>query len=1277
MRTRLSDKMYSVMEVFLFLCVSINCVTSVPLRLFYPYGASRGDTSLRSEDDVSSPEIQLETPVHFYDGFYTSLFVNSNGHLSFESELPGYQPTMVMPLGIEVKIIAAFMADLDLSVGGNVFYRETTEEALLQRVAADIQGHFSQFTSFEPLGLFIATWDKAPAFRGDTKSVNTFQIVIASDELNSFVIMNYLDDGVQWIQSGGKFAGVRDDPPAQAGFDSGSANIHLQLPKSGTTRVQELAFESNVNIPGVWMYHIGNTKGSNVQPPDLNTGDVMIFEPELDKPTCQDGARQCHSDAICVDYANGFCCSCVAPAFGNGKHCITTEQPQRLNGKVSGTLNGVSFENLDMHAFVVTKDGRAYTAISRVPDEISSGLMTLNTIGGVVGWLFALQGGPGARNGYMFTGGLFNRTARIRYQQGEEVVIEQKYHGNNVLNNIRMETVINGNVPSLASAEKITIDDYSEEYRRASPGVIRSSSDRTFHVNNVASRYTWDQVINYEECAFDPTKDQQDSQRLSVTRNFVIYDPNDKVVRFAMSNKIQRRTGTDPCEEGAKNCDENADCIPQAESYICDCKTGFVGDGRTCIDVDECDLRLDTCAENAICSNSPGSFQCQCDHGYRGDGITCTREDVRQCGDETCDDNARCVFNSVEQKPMCECLSGFRRDEYGRCRPIPFACNEVDICHENAECVYNDIEERYNCECTEGFSGDGLFCESSEIGQCDCDPNADCVIDPDRMIYRCVCKEGYTGDGRYCNEIRDISRVCDDCHPNAVCRYDQSEGRYGCVCSAGYQGDGTRCVPYDCRDADICDANARCAEDSYGNYVCFCNSGYRGDGRRCIAEGCNVLNNCDVNAQCLPDPRDTSRYMCRCNPGYSGDGQVCIRRVIPCNEVDNCSEQGQCLYDPASQEYRCRCNRGYDGDGITCRPRGVDCRRDTRYCDPNAACLLNVDTFVCVCNQGYRGDGRTCQPMRDEMNYLLFSRGYSIHKVAYQQNGEDSDGSRVLYVPDELAVGVASDCVDQTFYWTDVSRGRISRANLQGFDKELVTAGFNSPEGIAIDWIARNIYVTDSGLDIIAVISINGTNRKTLISDGVINPRAIILDPSRGVMYWTDWYRNNPTIERANMDGTDREVFVDTDLGLPNGLTIDYYTQQICWGDAGVNRIECIRSDGIGRRVITEDAPYPFDLTFYGNTIYWSDWTINGVPSVHRDGGEKGEPLTLPVGGNGRLYGISAVGEFCPRVTNACLRQNGGCRYLCLPTPNGGRTCACPDDVDDITCSEIGIITKK
>ncbi len=42
--------------------------------------------------------------------------------------------------------------------------------------------------------------------------------------------------------------------------------------------------------------------------------------------------------------------------------------------------------------------------------------------------------------------------------------------------------------------------------------------------------------------------------------------------------------------------------------------------------------------------------------------------------------------------------------------------------------------------------------------------------------------------------------------------------------------------------------------------------------------------------------------------------------------------------------------------------------------------------------------------------------------------------------------------------------------------------------------------------------------------------------------------------------------------------------------------------------------------------------------------------------------------------SNACVLNNGGCRFLCLPTPNGGRTCACPDNVDEDECNRIGLL---
>lgn len=56
-------------------------------------------------------------------------------------------------------------------------------------------------------------------------------------------------------------------------------------------------------------------------------------------------------------------------------------------------------------------------------------------------------------------------------------------------------------------------------------------------------------------------------------------------------------------------------------------------------------------------------------------------------------------------------------------------------------------------------------------------------------------------------------------------------------------------------------------------------------------------------------------------------------------------------------------------------------------------------------------------------------------------------------------------------------------------------------------------------------------------------------------MYWTDW-GEMPKIERANLDGTDRVVLLNTSLGWPNGLAIDCVAGKLYWGDAKTDKIE-------------------------------------------------------------------------------------------------------------------------
>lgn len=53
-------------------------------------------------------------------------------------------------------------------------------------------------------------------------------------------------------------------------------------------------------------------------------------------------------------------------------------------------------------------------------------------------------------------------------------------------------------------------------------------------------------------------------------------------------------------------------------------------------------------------------------------------------------------------------------------------------------------------------------------------------------------------------------------------------------------------------------------------------------------------------------------------------------------------------------------------------------------------------------------------------------------------------------------------------------------------------------EGVAIDWINRNVYWTDTGSKTVEVASLDGRYKKVLYTDDVDKPRAIALHPAKG-----------------------------------------------------------------------------------------------------------------------------------------------------------------------------------
>ena len=220
---------------------------------------------------------------------------------------------------------------------------------------------------------------------------------------------------------------------------------------------------------------------------------------------------------------------------------------------------------------------------------------------------------------FVVKGGKFNFTTTMDFPQtGHRVLIEQRFHGVDVFNYLRMSINVAGDIPSISHGAKIEIPDYEEEHRKTGLGIIlsnslglasqsenliyisgefRSSSRRVFRVegSGLDIPVSVEHVINYEECPF-ASLDNTTVLKLKVGRNFVTYDARELIVRFAMTNKISPLQGStvvfllatckrqlfllcpteteDPCVKGQASCVPNSVCIVEKDTFRCVCSKG-------------------------------------------------------------------------------------------------------------------------------------------------------------------------------------------------------------------------------------------------------------------------------------------------------------------------------------------------------------------------------------------------------------------------------------------------------------------------------------------------------------------------------------------------------------------------------------------------------------------------------------------------------------------------------------------------------------------------------
>uniref|UniRef100_A0A803SZL0 LDL receptor related protein 2 n=1 Tax=Anolis carolinensis TaxID=28377 RepID=A0A803SZL0_ANOCA len=241
--------------------------------------------------------------------------------------------------------------------------------------------------------------------------------------------------------------------------------------------------------------------------------------------------------------------------------------------------------------------------------------------------------------------------------------------------------------------------------------------------------------------------------------------------------------------------------------------------------------------------------------------------------------------------------------------------------------------------------------------------------------------------------------------------------------------------------------------------------------------------------------------------------------------------------------------------------------------------------------------------------------------------------------------------------------------------KEILAANrVEGVEDLCFDWISKNIYWTDPRYRSISVMRLADKSRRAIVQN-LNNPRSIVVHPVIGYIFWTDWYRP-AKIMRAWSDGSHAMPIVNTTLGWPNGLAIDWSSLRLYWVDAFFDKIEHSTFDGLDRRTLERisQMTHPFGLTIFGGYAYFTDWRLGGIVRVRKtDGGE----MTIIRRGINNIMHVKAYNAHFQTGNNYCNRAtnpNGDCSHFCFPVPNFQRVCGCPYGMklssNQLTCVE-------
>uniref|UniRef100_A0A8C4QZU1 LDL receptor related protein 8 n=1 Tax=Eptatretus burgeri TaxID=7764 RepID=A0A8C4QZU1_EPTBU len=615
-------------------------------------------------------------------------------------------------------------------------------------------------------------------------------------------------------------------------------------------------------------------------------------------------------------------------------------------------------------------------------------------------------------------------------------------------------------------------------------------------------------------------------------------------------------------------CDGDVDCPDRSDEApaICSKKscppTDFACGGAVSI---QCIPKAWLCDGEEDCRNGADEIDCA--------KPTCSPDEI-MCSD------GQCLARHFLCNGQTDCVDG--SDEEG-CPPT--TCNPPKVACDSGQCIPASWRCDGEPDCLDGSDENPLLCPTKSTKAKAVCPSGEVLCTSGECIH-----EGWWCDGREdCHDGSDEHNctaivcgaakiTCGDgkCVPLALA----CDGISNCNDGA----DETGCSI----EEPACDTttNFMCANGVCLPSTAICNGKNDcGDWSDEPAGQCGVdecLNdNGGCSSLCVDEPIG---YRCECRPGFELEDQYTCRDIDECQILGTCSQL--CMNFKGG--FKCQCHDGYKLDPKTGTCKAIGTRSFilfTTHHDIRRLVTSHNEYTLLV-----TGAHKVVALTTDVARSLIYWFDFDIKSILSSpmntgSQGVKADQAKVFLsgnkVPGGLQAveGLAWDWQHDLLFWTD-SREKILAVAApfnDGNSKTLVASGIKEPMDVAVDPQNGWVYWSDWGNPArIERIGMDGTARTAVVTTEIEWPNGIALDLEAGRIYWVD--SKLQLVATVTTEGADRRTIIKSEA-LLQPFALSLFEDTLYWTDGEREAIYSMNKfTAMDRKVLVSGLNRPQDI---------------------------------------------------------------------------------------------------